>query len=209
MLEGLRQNRTALLVVYLPSLAFLMAVALQDLVPVSYLTRDPAEITGAKSYIGLVSNLGILMWSASSAIALFAATVFRLSGQVKGGASFFFTCGVLAAVLMLDDLLLIHERLAPNHLHIPQPAVVAFYALMFLVFLVFFRATILNTDFVFLVLFFIFLGISAGWDGVSDRVPQLKNHLIEDGSKFFGIVSWLAYIVLTALARIQQIPRRE
>ncbi len=65
----------------------------------------------------------------------------------------------------------------------------------------------MEMNYVFLLLFTGFLGISVIFDMVSDIVPDLKNHLVEDGAKFLAIVSWFSYISLSAFAQVQKIVR--
>lgn len=60
-----------LLLVYLLPLTFLFTVAfasIQTGVAVRTLTSDPADIANIHPLVGIVSNCGILLWAAASAI---------------------------------------------------------------------------------------------------------------------------------------------
>jgi hypothetical protein len=202
--EQLKRNLVPLMVAYIPCLALFTVLALQNHIPLSYLTRDPAEIMDANSYIGFVSNLGVLMWSGAAAISLFTALVLYQAPHSSNVPLYFLVSAGITLLFLFDDLLMLHERFGPNQLHLPQPLIMAMYAGMFLLYLTVFRATILKMDSVFLLFCFGFLGLSAISDTLSDVVPELKNYVLEDGAKFFAIVSWLAHITLGALAHVQQ-----
>src|SRR4051794_8451669 len=67
-------------------LGFLGVYALSSFTrqPFSYFTRDPASITHSKFYIGLLSNLGIMLWTATATICLFVAFFVRSHGNDSG-----------------------------------------------------------------------------------------------------------------------------
>jgi hypothetical protein len=202
--EQLKRNLLSLMIVYIPCLALFTILALQNNIPLSYLTRDPAEIMGANSYIGFVSNLGVLMWCGAAAISLFTALVLYQAPHSPHATLYFLVSAAITLIFLFDDLLMLHERFGPNQLHMPQPLIMAIYACMLLLYLTVFRATILEMDSIFLWFCFGFFGLSVISDALSDVIPQLKNYVIEDGSKFFAIVSWLSHITLSALAHVQQ-----
>jgi hypothetical protein len=202
--EQLKRNLVPLMIVYIPCLALFTVLTLQNHIPLAYLTRDPAEIMGANSYIGLISNLGVLMWCSTAAIALFTALVLYQAPYSRHIPLYFLVSAGITLIFLFDDLLMLHERFGPNQLHIPQPLIMAIYACMLLSYLIVFRATILEMDSIFLWFCFGFFGLSVISDALGDVIPHFKNHAIEDGSKFFAIVSWLSHITLGALAYVQQ-----
>ncbi|MDH3604741.1 MAG: hypothetical protein OEU26_34480, partial [Candidatus Tectomicrobia bacterium] len=61
------------------------------------------------------------------------------------------------------------------------------------IYLVTFRTMILNTPYLLLILSFIFFAISIAID-IPD-IPFYGQHLIEDGCKWLGIVSWATYFI--------------
>lgn len=69
---------------------------------------DPQELTRQR-FLGIVSTVGILVWGATVSVCVFAV----VAGDVVPGAgrwrSFFAASGLMALVLLVDDLLLVHE----------------------------------------------------------------------------------------------------
>ncbi len=187
--------------VYAPALCLLSVVAAvrwRTGIPMSYFMRDPAAIAEAPAYIGLVSNIGILLWCATAAICFFSfAALGRQVGR-REARSFLLYSGLLTGYLMLDDLFMFHERLLPQHLHIPQAAVYGAYVLMFAAYLVRFRKTIVESEFPILLLALVFFALSRGVDMGRDLgfVRVRAADLLEGGPKLLGIASWFAYLTI-------------
>jgi len=204
-----RSNRTRvrLTAVGLPAVAFLVVLAVQSRVEVSYLTRDPAETMETHSYIGLVSNLGILGWCAAAAVSIFAASVLRRREGGRDAARFLLVSGLLSLGFLFDDLLMLHERFAPNRLGIPQPVTAGAYAAAILAYLVYFRHVIRTTDFTLLGCALGCMACSVILDVVRDISHAFDAHILEDGAKFLGIVLWAAYLIFTAGDTEERLPR--
>lgn len=200
----IKKNLKTLSLFYGPAVLLLAALSIQDKVPLSFLTRDPAQITNQPFYMGFMSSLGIICWSASASVALLAAVLVYRVDDRKLYARFLFVSGLLSLGLMADDWLLIHERLGPENLHIPQPVIAGAYAVIFAGYLVIFRRVIAETDYMFLLFAFGFLGLSLVVDTLGDVNSEMKSLAMEDGPKFLGIVSWLAYFTVTALQQVEQ-----
>jgi hypothetical protein len=94
--------------------------------PISVLTRDPAATFDAPPYVGMLSNATMLVWTAAATICLFAAGATRSDQGVR---RFLFFAGLFAAMLLLDDLYMIHEVLAPEYLGIPEKVMYVIYAM--------------------------------------------------------------------------------
>ena len=195
--------------IYISAIFVLLALTFGSLVagiPISYFTRDPSALMGVPFYIGLLSNLGILLWCSSAAICLFSFMVFR--GVVKNTevALFFLFSGILTIILLFDDFFLIHESVFPNYLNIPEKLFYAGYVPTLLTYLVRFRKIILKTEFLLLLLALTFFGLSIFTDLFQQTFDILKPNLvdlIEDGSKFLGIVSWCAYFVRVCVTQVK------
>ncbi|MDB2407636.1 hypothetical protein N9W17_03785 [Jannaschia sp.] len=71
------------------------------------LVRDPAAQYDYPTYVGLLSHLGVMAMTATTAIALFA-TVTLASGAV--GRSLLLAAGTLSAILLFDDVFMLHEQ---------------------------------------------------------------------------------------------------
>ena len=97
---------------------------------------------------------------------------------------------------MLDDSFMIHEFISPN-LGVPQKLVMFIYVLVVLYYLYRFNKLILrHTPYLLLTISFIFFSVSVVIDLFLDfETPDIIDTVLEDGSKFIGIVLWLAYIL--------------
>ena len=178
-------------------LAVLAFITTRFDITVSMLTRDPLAIVDAPPYLGFVSNLGIIFWSAASAVCLF--TVSLLGGRGAPGdvRAFVLLGGLITLLLLVDDLFMLHEYFYPR-LGIREKPAFAAYGMLVLGYLIGFRRKIGDTRFVYL---FCALGLFA-LSLVIDRLPETllpMHHLFEDGSKFLGIVCWLSYQVSVCL----------
>jgi hypothetical protein len=162
--------------------------------PLSQFTRDPSMLAGAHPFLGILSNIGILLWTATAAISLFTAMLlYRTTLEIERR-SLLLAAGLLTAWLTLDDFFLFHEWLFPTVLGVPQPIVYVAYLAVFGMFLYRFGGRILRTDYL---LFAVALGcfaLSVATDALPDEWFAWDYlSLVEDGSKFLGIVSWFGY----------------
>ncbi len=190
---GLR--RLALL--YAPAVLLLLAVAVIAAatgIPPPKFTLDPAVLAGTHPLLGVVSNIGVLLWAAAAAVSLFTATLLHRPGEERQRRAFLLAAGLLTAWLLLDDFFLLHEWLFPSVLGVPQTLVLATYAGLAALFLLRFAALILRTD-------YLPLALAAAFFAASIAIDQLPHawfawnylYLIEDGCKLLGIVGWLGY----------------
>jgi hypothetical protein len=156
--------------------------------------REPAAILGFSPFLGVMSNLGVLLWAFSAAICLFVAVLLMKKGSMGTG-FFLLYAALLTFFLMADDFFLLHERVFPRNLHIPEMAFYAAYILAMLFFFIKFFRIILLTDYGILLIACTCFALSIGSDLV---LPQTGIAvLIEDGFKLFGIVAWLIYFSRT------------
>jgi hypothetical protein len=192
-----RELAPLLAALYVPATAILLAgLAYCEMKGrnLGYLTREPAAILGGHALTGALSQLGGLVWSAAAAVCFLTWLVKRgrpASGRVPP--VFFLASGLFMAAMMVDDVYQFHEELAPIFLHVPDEAVVLFYVLVAVVWLVLFWRTILETDYVLLVIAAVCSAISVLVDALSDT-PTNSRYLLEDGFKLLGIVGWLGYL---------------
>ena len=155
----------------------------------SKLTQDSNSVADQPLYIGLVSNLGILFWCATAAISLFTG---RLGKSREATVeSFLIYSGILSIILLLDDLFQLHEEVFQYKLHIPEELVLACYGIFTVV--VFFRHRKIIPSTNYLVLFsgLLLFGFSLTVDTFLGNIRA--ENLVEDGSKFLGILTWFGY----------------
>ena len=166
-------------------------------IPPEDLTRDPASVANLGTYIGLLSNLGIILWAATTGICFCAAASLKAKYPDRHPTIFFFSSSLLSFILMLDDTFQIHESIFPHHFHIPETIVYAGYLIIMVGYLLYFFRYILRTDYLYLILTVGFLGLSL----ISERL--LNDTFIEDSLKFIGIVFWLVYFSSTAIRAVR------
>lgn len=199
--------RNTLIIIYIPSVCVLglaVLVCRYSGMDLHYLFRDPASTLDSPVYVGIISNIGILLWSACASICFF--SWMSLAGPLRDRETsrFLLAAAILTSVLCLDDLFMFHDRIFPNYLHVTERAVLFALVFAFVSFFVYFWSSIRKTDFVLLFLSMGFFSASAVLDHLIPFVERFlplwsQNILFEDGSKLLGIVTWLAYF-----ARISQ-----
>lgn len=180
---------------WLVALGFLVALVSQDVIPYEQLLLDPADAGGLPWYAGMVSNLGILAWTTATVAAAGGAWVAGLADR-PGAASMLRGGAILSTLLLLDDLFQFHSYL-PGQLGLPKAAFYGLYAGLTGWWVLSgyqelartnhrllqaagaaFAASILIDQF------------SVGSAGVS--------LILEDAAKFFGVLAWALYFVVTA-----------
>lgn len=150
--------------------------------PVDVFTREPQQVLNGSFYVGSFSNLGGVIWFASAAIMSFAAI---LKPAERGGL-------VLAALLTwamgLDDIFMLHDRVYPK-LFLSEHIVVALYFITIAVIFVRFHRQLSRSTLIGIVITVGFWGLSGVLDLFFNR---MGGQLVEDGTKFLGLVVWAA-----------------
>ena len=170
-------------------------------IPIDRLTCDPISIVDAPLYTGFLSQIGIFFWSATAAICLFGAKVLSRHPESLKIRGFLVVSGLLTLVLGLDDAFLLHEEFFPS-IGVSQKMVFVIYAGILIFYLIRFSSVILETEYVLLGMALFFCGISIVVDWLQSRGIDL--HLLEDGAKLVGIVSWLAYFYRVAASAVHR-----
>jgi hypothetical protein len=194
------------LIAYLPALLVIAVAALQPGIPPSVLFEDPAATLDTPFFVGILSHTGVLFWAAAATICLFTSAILRRTGGEMRLVRFFLASGLLTGYLMWDDLLMFHERLFPVYLSIREGIPKGLVLVAILAYLVYYRATILRSQYALLGLSLAFLGLSFAVDVsvVQDFVKERTGisfesyYYLEDGPKLLGIVGWFAYFAVFA-----------
>ncbi|NNC37993.1 MAG: hypothetical protein EX271_06465 [Acidimicrobiales bacterium] len=152
-------------------------------------------------YYGFISNLGIFLWIATSAVCLFAALMMWINGKSGKYIKFALFAGLLSGWLGMDDAFLLHEVVFPK-LGVPQFAVLAVYVVLALAYVLSSWRVILASEFWILGLSAVAMAISLGVDQVLHSI-ETNAIVLEDSAKFFGIFAWFVFHV-TALALVMQ-----
>lgn len=164
-------------------------------------TRDPATVMAFNPFIGLLSNLGILVWSATASCCFFAAAVLKTKDREI--TLFLFFSGLLTTLLLFDDFFLFHEKIWVKLFNVEEMTVFLVYSILTLICLFRFRKLLIKTDLGFLILAFGFFSTSIAVDFffAAGRYP-FWHYLFEDGLKFFGIISWFHYFTQVSLQTV-------
>jgi hypothetical protein len=186
-------------------------------IPMYELVADPAEIAHKPPYMGLLSQIGILIWSGTLCICWFTASLLgkdKTRGHSVGWAEFLRASGGLTLLLLLDDWLQIHEYtpvilgLAKDPSGVPRMlqngielAVYTLYAVIFAVYAWRYRSKILQGNMVPALVTIAFMVISTAID-ILPHDHLLSHDLLEEGSKLIGIVSWFNYFCLVSQQRL-------
>ena len=165
-------------------------------VPISVLTRDPMAVLRGHPFTGALSNLGVLLWTAT--VSICGLTLWARGDLLRRMGAFEYVAGgaLLTSVLLFDDLFMVHEYLAPRFLRLRASDrwVLAAYAGLTAVYFWRIRRLLSIRDHLLMAactFFVISLGV--------DQLVKVKGpwyHVWEDGSKFLGILAWFGHYTI-------------
>ena len=196
-------TKQQLLITFIPPAFILVAIAGVSVffqVRMPAMTQDVTFLGRLHPLAGVLSSLGIILWSATASICYFAAATLRNTKQ--GGVFWFLLCSaLLSSYLLFDDFFRIHEALSRVYLGVSAKAVYAAIGVAVFTYLIAFRRLILQTRFIVLLLAIGFLSSSVVMDVIHN--PWLMplgdwQFFFEDGAKWLGIASWCSYYAHTS-----------
>ncbi|MBL4774896.1 MAG: hypothetical protein JKY87_02400 [Mariprofundus sp.] len=176
-------------------------------ISISMLTKDSLGSVHAPIYIGILSNIGIMLWSSTVAVCLFAAVHIRFYSSKSAIGRFLLFSAMLTFFLAIDDAFMLHESIFPDYLHWPEIAIYMIYAVMLGGYFMCCWRYILETDYLLLFCALFFLGGSVVMDTLFPY-SDIET-FFEDVLKFCGIVFWLAYFSKTASAAIEAVSQHD
>ncbi|MDJ1172696.1 hypothetical protein [Roseofilum capinflatum] len=206
-------KRKTIIFVFVMVLLTLLILKWQNWIHPGYLTRDPSAILEAPFYIGIISNIGILMWCASTSICFFTFAITRKHSTAMMS-SFLLGSGAINCLLLFDDFFLLHEEVFPgylyNYLYTSEKRVVAIYLMFGLWYAWKNRKIILKTRFLLLIIAISCFLLSVVCDQATSYFPEAwvkdgTKIIIEDGFKFLGIVSFIYYYINFCFDYINQV----
>jgi hypothetical protein len=198
------QTKVVLLVALatiIPLSSVLIVVYLTTDLNLSNLTRDQSAVANIPPYIGLFSNIGILLWCVCAAICLFSYAILKVANQAQEYTKFFLYSGLLTTLLLVDDFFLLHEFVFPKYLYVSERIVYAAYMIVLSSFFVKFRKIFKKTEFLILLAAILSLGLSVICDVIWEGIPSV----VEDTFKLVGITIWVTYFVRLCLHEIGSI----
>lgn len=167
------------------------------------LTKDPlaGQVKSTPIYSSILSNLGIMGWCFTVAIQFFAAWLIRRLDPASQVAAFLFQAGFITLMLMLDDFLMLHERMN----HTVEAIIFGGYGILVATVFIRFRNVILQTN-------FLILGVALGCfllsmvlDNVVERLSLVIPYrtMLEDAFKIIGIVGWVWYFIGLSIGSVR------
>ena len=167
-------------------LAILYVSSFHD-INLTLVVRDLAQTCGYPIGVGMISNIGILLWGAAASICLF--TTFSEIIN-KESSKLLLLGGIFSGLLCIDDFFLLHDRyIGPDFLNLTYLAISIFL-------LVRFQKILKKIGLFNLIISILFLGLSIFFDGVIQQIFNQSyelTQLIEEGFKFLGIACWLNF----------------
>jgi hypothetical protein len=204
-LKQILAHRGMMLAIYLPVLLILLTIGvLSSVIPnmtIPFFLKDVTALGNLPFYAGLISQLGLLFWSATTTICFF--TYFSLKAQNRSSRetlNFLLFAAILTCYLTLDDAFLLHEEVFPDYVRfIPEKLVYLGILISVLAFLYFNWQEILRSEYSLLFLAFGFFGLSIALDMIPSSILEGSylieklEFLVEDGAKFAAIITWLTF----------------
>ena len=159
---------------------------------ITSMTRDVTVLGAIHPFSGFVSSLGILLWCGTASISLLTAII-CFSKKLKNVFEFFLSSAFLSTYLLLDDLFLFHEQ--SGSIGLSEKIVFSFLGIAVALYLFVFKKIILKSNYLMLIISLSFLLISIIIDSIQPYLWQKGNlhALLEDGTKWLGIVRWSSY----------------
>ncbi|MCA8959716.1 MAG: hypothetical protein KDC38_04360 [Planctomycetes bacterium] len=151
-------------------------------------------------YLGFVSNLGCTLWCAAAAVSALTAMVLhkRRRQRLGGGTDvkFFAHAAALGALLLVDDLFMLHDGILPAVLSVPELVTLSAIGLVASAHLIHWRTRILRTEWLPLALALASFALAIGidlWPG-GNSVSAVAT----EAAKLNGIIGWTLYHVRCA-----------
>jgi hypothetical protein len=175
--------------------------------PIWMLAKDPADTKHFPPYIGMLSNWGVILWTATAVICLFSAVLLKQQKAPHATRRFLAASGIFSFLLGIDDLYMLHDRLLLRIFHVPEILFYLLYFFAFVAYLVYFIPQILKYDYLLFVAAFLLFVFSRQF---VIKIPYLSQfNTTGDMLKYFGIVFWLAFFYRTALHEVNAFFYRE
>lgn len=205
-----------LLFLYLPIGLLFVGVGILSRVvedaSLQFFLRDITATGDLPFFAGFVSQLDAVLWSASLTVCFFSLLLMRRNSGLAASKRFLLHGGILTAMLLLDDIFLFHEEVAPEYLHIGEKYVIGVYLITGIFFVISNRDEILSSEYLILFLALALFGMSIFLDAIPIDEFDLRYFweqlevFLEDGFKFAGIATWLTYFVRYVAQKIGALP---
>jgi hypothetical protein len=201
---------------YLPVIVLMVVIGVlsrvSDNLTLALLMRDPIMSGKLPVGAGIVSQFELVLWSATMTVCSVGWVLFGRTGEHLRPRQLLLHFGIITVVLFLDKMFMFHGDIAPKQIQVNKSIVIAVYLIMVLTFVYLNRKEILSSEYLLLVLALVMFGASVFLDALPLRdagVPlfgQQISFFLEDGLKFAGVATWLAYLWRYTVHRIEPAP---
>jgi hypothetical protein len=198
--------------VYLPVLLILAGTgvfAMATDAHIAFFLKDAKASYDVPFHAGALSDIGVLLWCTTAVVCVFTWLVLRRTASPPAKSQFLLSAGLFTAMLMFDDLFLLHENFVPNHLGLEEDYLLLLYAVLAVALFLRYWDVIARTAYALLLLSGAFLAgsimfdvLTPYWGLLSSTKYNGVQHLLEDGFKLFGIAGWLGYFGWTCYASL-------
>lgn len=207
--------------IYIPACLFIFLLWLltqNSKISLYELVADPAEVGNLAPYTGLVSTLGILLWSGAVSICFFTGYLLKISKKSNPKWQLFFLVSAYIMLwLLIDDIFQLHENFSTLLFgaeaniaqtnkplqHLLETILFAIYGSLFALYIFYFRKLIYQTELLVLILALLFFAISIVIDVLFEGMKG--DFILEEGFKLLGIISLLTYYIRACYQKIKQL----
>jgi hypothetical protein len=172
--------------------------------PFVFFTRDPSAELGGPYYTGFLSLLGVLILWGGAAACGFAGGILRRARDPAASAMIAFAA--FSGAVAVDDVFQLHEAFAPSVLGIRQEVGEAVYLALALLLVGSYRRFLIDAGWAWPAVTAAALGTAVSADLVSD-LTDANVHVLEDGLKFVGYLTWTAFVTTVAVSKTAGIVR--
>jgi hypothetical protein len=204
-IKQIRSSWLLLLWIYVPCFLLFLGIGILAIsIPhfrIGDILKDVATLGKIPFYSGAVSQLGLLLWSATTTLCFFTYFALRKTSPIRRESlNLLLFAGLLTGYLTLDDTYMLHEEFFPDYLKIiPEEVVIFMLGIAMLSFLYFNLNEILQSEYSLILLAYLFFGISVIVDVIPAHLYQNIYgfekilSLLEDGAKFTAIITWVTF----------------
>ncbi len=213
--EETKSSMPFVIVFYLALMAVLVLIAGASTyfkIPLTSFVEDTTTVLNAPVYIGILSNIGALLWTATATVCFFGAYVTRTTAK-QAASAFLIWSGMIITLLLIDDYFMLHDSVLYLLFHLNENVIFGLYFVLISWYIYRFRSVLRTTNYR---LFGLALGLFL-FSTVFDKLPGVvtKLHIpfrysyqtidfIEESGKFLAIGTWLAYYLQTSIACIRR-----
>ena len=168
-------------------------------IEVSNLTRDTAAVLHGHPYDGMISMLGLFLWSASAGICFLSYSLVKAGNSAMKGV--FLYGGALSLFLGFDDCFQLHEEVFIHAFPLAEKLFYLVYIGSIIGYFFRFKNELFETKFLFWIGSMSLFLVSM----ILDNLDPFVSHQVyyEDCCKFAGIFLWFMYFVNTSYNVLQ------